>query len=193
MTTINSNINSKISHQLPELKSLLDEVSQLNNLNIDPHQRKSFFSNSPLVSWLKKNISNITENLLKIINHSCSYKEVIKSLKAVATNLNRIYNRLINTLPAIANQVLELFEGVCSLLPFGTALQLELIGDDDYTSTNTEPVLAFAVVKQWLSRIGKPIFSSKHREPSKFKQLELNPGKESEPFDLRKEMMAYFL
>lgn len=125
--------------------------------------------------WAKPIVRKVGQLLSRILRNRLDDKIIVETLKEVARKLNRVYYRSFQYSTVVADTAKKLYEKVIDMLPKNTSVQLELLGEGDYSRKETQkPMLG--VVQKFLNQFGESKAPKKNKVEPKGKQLELNLG-----------------
>jgi hypothetical protein len=166
MTTITS-LRSEIFQALLSLQTEVKEFQkQIERLIKQGSQVTQFFARkaAPLLHSTAKGIATI-------VRYRVSDEHTLVFLKEATLTFNCIVVRCAEYAPSIATKALTFYQKLVALLPTGTALQLELLGQGDYRREFEPPTLMLANIAQWWNRHGQSWKSPQlKREPQHHEQ-----------------------
>lgn len=133
------------------LKSeIKDAEKYINRLTKERGEYIPFFAHiaAPLMSSAAKSISIIVRCKL-------GQDGTLDFLKQAALALHRIVIRCADFASIIANKALNFYQKIINILPSGTTLQLELMGQGDYRRELEPPTLMLATIATWWKTCGQ--------------------------------------
>lgn len=94
-------------------------------------------------------------SLGRIIRCKLGQEETLMLLKEAALTLHQIVIRCSEYASFIATKALDFYQQIIDILPSGTALQLELLGQGDYRSEFKPPMRMLPVIAKWWQERGQ--------------------------------------
>jgi hypothetical protein len=92
---------------------------------------------------------NVATSLGTIIRCKLGDEDTLSFLSQAALTLHRIWVRCADYAPMIASTALHFYQQIIDILPSGTALQLELLGQGDYRREVEPPTLMLSTIAKW--------------------------------------------
>ncbi|BAY08189.1 hypothetical protein [Calothrix sp. NIES-2098] len=94
-------------------------------------------------------MSNAAKSIGTIIRCKLGHEETLSFLSQAALTLHRIWVRCADYAPLIASKALHFYQQIIDILPSGTTLQLELLGQGDYRREFEPPTLMLPTIAKW--------------------------------------------
>lgn len=94
-------------------------------------------------------------SLGRIIRCKLGQEETLMLLKEAALTLHQIVIRCSEYASFIATKAFNFYQQIIDILPSGTALQLELLGQGDYRREFEPPMLMLPVIAKWWQERGQ--------------------------------------
>lgn len=148
---LTTSIRSENFQLFLSLKSEIKEAEKyINCLTKERGGYIPFFAHiaAPLMSSAAKSISIIVRCKL-------GQDGTLDFLKQAALALHRIVIRCADFASIIANKALNFYQKIINILPSGTTLQLELLGQGDYRRELEPPTLMLATIATWWKTCGQ--------------------------------------